>query len=83
MEVLHNQRLRKYFYSSLLTANSFSLYQSKDKRSIVHSYYLAEHVAVRTPVADLAGRLPADLWRNEILGGASRLDAFSGYPVQT
>jgi len=34
-------------------------------------------------VTDLAGSLPAGLWRYTILGEASRLDAFSGYPVRT
>ena len=57
--------------------------EKKEKRSIVRSYYLAKHIAVRTPVADLAGHLPADLWRDAILGGASHLDAFSGYPFRT
>ena len=55
----------------------------KEKCSIVRSYYSAEHVTVRTLVADLAGHLPADLWRNVILEGASHLDAFSGYPCRT
>ena len=55
----------------------------KEKCSIVHSYHSAEHIAVRTPVADLAGNLPADLWRDAILEEASRLDAFSGYPCRT
>ena len=55
----------------------------KKECSIAHSYHSAQHVAVRTPVADLAGHLPAGLWRNAILGGASRLDAFSGYPFRT
>jgi len=34
-------------------------------------------------MTDLAGSLPAGLWGNAILGGASRLDAFSGYPFRT
>jgi len=34
-------------------------------------------------VADLTAVLAADLWRDAILGVASRLDAFSGYPFRT
>jgi hypothetical protein len=54
-----------------------------EKCSIARSYYSAEHVTVRTLVADLAGRLPAGLWRNAILGDTSHLDAFSGYCRRT
>ncbi len=54
-----------------------------EKRSIARSYHSAKRITARAPVTDLAGDLPAGLWGNTILGGASRLDAFSGYPGRT
>ena len=63
--------------------NADDLFIKIEKRSITHSYHSAEYITVRTPVTDLAADLAAGLWGNTILGGASRLDAFSGYPVRT
>ena len=68
--------------ASLLRIDALDFLRKKEC-SIARSYHSAKRIAARTPVTDLAGSLPAGLWGNPILGGASRLDAFSGYPCRT
>ena len=78
-----NQEINEQILLAYVTHEQYAENQLKEKRSIVHSYRLAKYITVRTPATDLTGSLPADLWRNAILRRASRLDAFSGYPVRT
>ena len=55
----------------------------KLNETIARSYHSAQCITARTPVTDQTGSLPAGLWGHVISGGASHLDAFSGYPVRT
>ena len=59
------------------------LLRSKASKTIARSHSSAEYLTVRTPGADLARHLRAGLWGELILGMASHLDAFSGYPNRT
>ena len=64
-------------------ANVITIFLRKKECSIARSYHSAKRITACTPVTDLADSLSAGLWGDAILGGASRLDAFSGYPFRT
>ena len=56
-------------------------------KSLGHTYWLASHITVLPHPAyqprSLQGSLQHQVLRDLILGEASRLDAFSGYPFRT
>ena len=55
----------------------------KNNKHSFYYYFLAKNVTILTPEAYQPGSLPGGSWGNLILGMASHLDAFSGYPRRT